>query len=470
MQSAFLIRQEEVRRRVDALPKEIEEWLKRSSSELDLNAHHSQLSAISVLMSAILEPQKAALAKLSADSPEFLNDIIALVSDIIRTQGIWDFFRDKLELRFSPEFKEALWVADSVAWNCHRPVLDEAVQHGILKAEELREPPLTYLTAEFSPATWVRFSEPNDGRNLYLGTARLPIPVIELPWDHVANTWEFLSLHHEVGHDLEADLNLQPSLQLSLQQGLAAASVPQGRIQIWRAWLGELFADLVGLQLGGPAFAESLMHLLLLPKRDVIAYRSDDPHPTHYVRILMNAAYITTLVKGDPQEPAGGPVGQVVARLAADSLSLEKRWKDIYGEPPAVLAPFLSDFSAVFKAVMDSPLTALKGKSVRELMPFKAADDNRIREAASYLRTGMSAPAPLSIPPRHCVSAARLAISAAAEAGDDLKTTLETINERTMKLVRDNTPGGLRGASASGPHKAFVASFAGLLHSHAGTP
>ena len=153
-------------------------------------------------------------------------------------------------MRFSDTFKDILWVADTVAWDCYRPVLEAAAGEDILPKSQFREPPLTYLTAEFSLATWVRGSRPHDGRDYNLGTANLPIPVVELPWDHVENVWEFLTLHHEVGHDLEADLKLRPVLQSTLQSLLIHAHVPPERILVWARWQDEIFADLVCAAVG----------------------------------------------------------------------------------------------------------------------------------------------------------------------------------------------------------------------------
>ncbi|MBN2547933.1 MAG: hypothetical protein JXB15_02150, partial [Anaerolineales bacterium] len=176
---SLTLRKEELRRRVEALPLEVQAWKDRTVNDLDSNLHFSQLQAIGVLTQTFSEQQQALLAQLdpAGDAVIFQNLGLELIKSIIRSQRTWDYFRDKLELRFSPNFKEPLWVADTVAWDCYRPTLEGAAGLGILPQAELREPPLTYLTAEFSPATWVRGSRPNDGRDYHLGTANLPIPV-----------------------------------------------------------------------------------------------------------------------------------------------------------------------------------------------------------------------------------------------------------------------------------------------------
>jgi hypothetical protein len=445
-QPVFECRKEELRRRVEALPLEVEQWKARTLAVVDHNAHHSQLQAIGILIDAFAQTQNHLLAQMDpcGSAVAFEDTAFELVKKIISSQRAWDFFRDKLDLRFSPDFAPVLYVADMVAWDCYRPVLEEAAGAGILDHHALREPPLTYLTAEFSPATWVRGNRPNDGRVYDLGESLLPIPVIQLPWDHVKNAWEFMSLHHEVGHDLEADLGLRKPLRTSLQQALSANNVPPSRILQWSEWLGEIFADLIGLQLGGPAFTEAMMHLLLLPEPLVTTLDPDDPHPTHYPRILMNAAYIPTLVAG-------------YAPLATHAQEISQRWTDIYGPQPQ-FTEILDEFPLVVQAVMDTPLAELKGRTVRQLAPYTQADDLRIRRAVGYLQTGQNKP--VSLRPRHCISAARLAVTEAALSGTLAPALLDQINQRAMDLVRENAPSGLLGGDSSAPHKQFIASFA----------
>jgi hypothetical protein len=442
---AIILRREELRRRVDALPAEVSAWQTRCRKELDMNAHASQIDAIGVIMEELLVGQRALLAALDDNPATFGGGAFALIGEIIRAQSIWGYFRSKLDQRFSPDFKDQLWVADTVAWNCYRPVLDEAVIRGLLKPHELREPPLAHLTAQYSAATWVRGTRPFDGRDYELGTSRLPIPIIELPWDQVSNLWELVSIQHEVAHDIEADLKLRPALRASLETALSQKKADAKAIEMWSAWQPEVFADLVALRLGGPAFAEALLGILILSPDVVTTYDPNDPHPTHYPRVLMNCAYIRKLVPGNPT-------------LAAHADAIEATWTSIYGGVTGFDA-MISDFEAVFTALMDTPFPELSNARVRELVPYNAKMDKQIREAADYLRTGQNAPPARSVLPRHCVSAARLAVSAmTSTAGPEMKTALQTINERTVKLVRDSAAPGLRGGEPGTKHRKFVAS------------
>jgi hypothetical protein len=146
-------------------------------------------------MKAFVSEQRTMFADLDpSDNFEALNvGSLNLIRSVIRAQKVWDFFREKLALRHLPSQREPLWVADTIAWDCYRPVLNAAEQFGIADGAELREPPLVYCTAEYSPATWVRGSRPYDGRAYDLGEALLPIPVIEMKWDHLGSAWEYLA-------------------------------------------------------------------------------------------------------------------------------------------------------------------------------------------------------------------------------------------------------------------------------------
>lgn len=440
------LRKHELGRRVESLPQEVKGWRDATEAEIDQNAHFSQLQAIEVLVNALVDKQRTGINNLNADgtAETFNVGYFDVVKNIIRAQKTWDFFRDKLDLRHSPAHRDSLWVADTIAWDCHRPVMDRAVQFGIIANSHLREPPLIYCTADFSPATWVRGSRPNDGREYDLGDTSLPIPVIEMPWDHLGSAWEYLALHHEVGHDIEADLKLRPVLHQSIRDTLSQAGVPDNRIALWIKWEGEIFADLCGLQLAGPAFTNSLMQLIMLPAGVVKGFDEDDPHPTHYTRILMNAAYIRTL----------GNTPAIEEHAAA----IESLWKSIYGDKAGddMLDALPQDFPHVFKALMDTKFAVLKNRSVRELVPFTAVDDAKIRGAVKFFRTGNNRPN--NLPVRHTVSAARIAIDDAAQEGTVTDELSGDIHKRVGEYVRETAPGGLRGGGPD-EHEEFIASF-----------
>ena len=441
---SLTIRHLELHRRSNALSAEVDEWVDRTRNEIDHNSHFSQMQALKIMMDVLVAKQKSLFETLKSttDIPAFQQIIFDIIKEIIRTQGIWDFFRDMLELRMYPSLKEPLGTADTVAWDCYRPILNKAHELGILTPDRFREPPLIYLTAEFSPATWVRGSLPNDQNpsnpTFFLGDrrTRLPIPVIEIPWDHVVNLWEFLSLHHEVGHDLEQDLGLREALLSSLEEQLTQTGVHSPRINLWKNWEGEIIADLIGLMLAGPAFAYSLMNLLILPPNLVTTYNPNDVHPSHYVRIFINSAFVKTLIPGNDS-------------LIKDSQNIEFLWTQLYGDIKQLGIYNVDELRSDFEF-------CLNGHSLREMIPFTGQDYATINAAAHFLATGQNRPA--KIRPRHIISASRLAVDKIVGQPGDQSTRLDELNKRTAELARANTEPGLRAVEDSQKHRAFIAS------------
>jgi hypothetical protein len=178
---------------------------------------------------------------------------------------------------------------------------------------------------------------------------------------------------------------------------------------------------------------------------DVKVLNEGDPHPTPYIRILLNAAYIRTL----GADPA----------IQDHAAQIEARWKSIYGADSGDpdLDAYEQDFPLVFAALMNKKLPVLKERSVGELMPFGSADDARIRSAEKYFRTGMNRPN--ALPLRHTVSAARLAIAAAAQDGSLSDDLCGKIHDRVIEYVKATAPQGLRGGGPD-KHEKFIASFA----------
>ena len=447
---------EELRRRVSALPRELAQWLVRvrAPGELkDLDAHVSQLNAISIIIGAATSRQSKLLDQAPKTEATLGPWAQQLADEVVKAQRVWGYFRDKLELRFSPNYKESLWLADTIAFDCHRAAQDAAVLAGMAHQEELRPPPLTYLDAELSHATWVRGARPDDGRDYLLGDSRLPIPLVSLPWDSTTNIWEQVAIAHEVAHDIEADLALRPTLRKTLGDALTNAKIPAERISRWLDWQGEVLADLLAIQLMGPAFLDGLVHLLLRSPGSVHSSGNDDPHPTPFFRILICAAHARTLgIQKVDQKPR--------AELVAHVERIVTTWQTIYGaQAAASTADWLDDAPHVIAAIVDSPIPVKDRPAVtlRELLPYTEDEDRKIRGAANYLASGSNKPMPLRV--RHVVAAARIAANDVAASPADLSQSLSAVNDRAAALIREVAPKGPRGPGVTDRHKRFLESF-----------
>ena len=86
----------------------------------------------------------------------FLNRANDVTTNVIKLYSIWNFFRDRLELRFVPQFQQLLLVADLISHDCYATIMDRAKALRITPEQGFREYPLIGLVAQFSPATWRR--------------------------------------------------------------------------------------------------------------------------------------------------------------------------------------------------------------------------------------------------------------------------------------------------------------------------
>jgi hypothetical protein len=435
-EAALELRRRELERRTADLPLEVDSWRARVKTLVDMNIHFSQMETVATLVATYVDAQKQILADFpsSADKPAYEQSLYKLLISIVAAQRAWNFFRTKFELRTVDRFRRALRAADIVAIDCYDTTMRLAKGAQLIAADAAREPPLTYLGPELSPMTWARGTRPNDGVSEDLAGQTLPVPVIELPFDQLSNVWEFLSIPHEVGHEIDADLKLLPAIK----QSLAAAwpekpDVTPERQRRWVGWMSEILADLIAFQLSGPAFAEMLLNVLILPQPTVVTIVLGDAHPNHFLRMIIATEYIRTMA-------AKAGDATFAARLNGDADFIEAVWKGIYGDPPA-LKPYVDDIGLIIKAVMDTPLTVLQGSPLRSLIPYTADHDRNIRDAVPLLRTG--AKPPFTLAPRHVVSAARWAVRDWASGGA-VDAELAPLVEAALAKIEAGAPVGLR--------------------------
>ena len=109
-----------------------------------------------------------------------------------------------------------------------------------------------------------------------------------------------------------------------------------------------------------------MINTLLLPPQSVISYNSEDSHPSHYIRIFLNSAFVRTLIKGNK-------------KIIKEADKLDNLWIKLYGNIEKIgnhmVIDFKNDLPIIFEALIDSKFDILKGYSVRELIPYTASDD-----------------------------------------------------------------------------------------------
>lgn len=379
-----------------------------------LGRNFSQISRLQEFVRLMLD-QNEPYKQLSLDSTleDFLKDADKAVDRTRVIEFVWDYFREKLELRLLPQFEHCLWAADLIAHDCYTTVMDCArTELKILPAG--RESPLPYLEPGLmrdgrarGAVTYRAGDEPERFVNFrialnqsgYQRNSILPIAVIELPTGLAQNVWEFVVLGHEVTHDIDGDLNtLHTDLPEAIREALkdgdedrrkrwagekketggGLPGLPQPKKKEKVGWSLEIFADLMALRLMGPAYARwCFQHLTT---GDVVSLGED--YPSNCLRIKLMLTYLRDYLA---TEESG------FDDLAAEADALENRWNELFGaDLPADQKEYPTDFGQVIDALMNTRLKALTDKdgqshTASELARFTREDWKRVEQGKKLL-------------------------------------------------------------------------------------
>ena len=302
-----------------------------------------------------------------------------------RLEQIWDFY---FELFGQRQSRFATWLlgCDRIALDCY--------QHtflGLGKARSIPAPaPFSYMRTGFSPATFRR------GIPLRkLGRQLNPFPLIQLPYHRLINPWTLGAVLHEVSHNLQNELGLARIIPQSVSHRLLSIGVSGPVAAVWTRWNREIFADLCGLLLGGPAVVGSLLDVIGRSPNTVLTYASTGPHPTPYLRAFISFECLRRM--GFPDE----------------AKSYQRLWMKIYPNPQSgnLPLPLLRNFREVIASVVDTicfrPYGELGNKSLAEVIRFAPKEQQMVEEAARRLAAGND---PGVIPERFLIGASRFAL------------------------------------------------------------
>ncbi len=437
----------EVKRRAAFLREEVEAWKQAAhANQNQLGVHASQFTTLEDMMDVLLDKQDRLLGGLRADlsSRQFAMSYHRLANEIVGTHDLWRIFRYIFGQLQDERLGSLLDAANRVASDCYLSWLNRARQWQLISENQFREPPLVYLEAVHSPATANRGTEVQAlGFPVRrYGEHRLPIPIVLLPFDQVGLMWLLCTLHHEVGHNLDQDLDLSDELTASLENVVSA-----DRRDVWRTWSVEVLADALGVVSGGVGFGYALASLLFLlaPRRATLDTR--DSHPDHYLRVHLVAAMLEAM-GGEGAREAADAIQQAAERLDA----------------PAGADVFLNDCPAVATLFLTRPLAALGDRPLRDLNPDWADEQRRTAKLARFLQTGLGFHAPASpLRPRLVPIAAELAIVSLDDA-DEAK--MMALNERAYDYLESlERPTFLAGADRA----AFLHSLAEAIDFTEGT-
>lgn len=300
-------------------------------------------------------------------------------------EKIWDFY---FELFGQRQTRYAKWLlsCDRIGLDCYR-----AYYLGIGVARPIPSPPpFSYMATGFSPATFRR------GIPLRrLGKQLNPFPLIQLPYHRLVNPWTLGAVLHEVSHNLQNDLGLNRDIPRHVGLRLLKAGASPQVARTWVRWNREMFSDMSGLLLGGPGIAGSVMDILARGPETVTYYSPRGPHPTPYLRMLINT--------------------ELLRRMGFESESKQYRrtWLRIYPNPragsipPAIVKSFAETCPVAVDAMCFQPFPSLGNRSVAAVLNFGKKEQQMIEEASRRLAAGVD---PGIIPERFLIGAVRLAL------------------------------------------------------------
>ena len=301
------------------------------------------------------------------------------------TEKVWLFYENLFGQRTGP-FANQLLAMDRIALDCY-----QSCYMGLGKARSIpTPPPMAYIEAGYGPATYRR-----GVRLTKLGKRANPFPLVKLPYHRLVNPWSLGAVPHEIGHNLQNDLSLWPVMPKLIEQRLSALRVPPAVIAIWKRWHKEIYADLIGVLLIGPAYVNSLLDVVGKSSDRIAKFNRTGVHPTSFLRPLINTALLKRI------------------GFQAEALNFERGWRALYPRDvirvlPAMLwTTFDKAARGTVEAICFQPHPAYGDKALVDVTRFRRQDLAVVREAADRLAAGDD---PGIIPERFLICAARDAL------------------------------------------------------------
>jgi hypothetical protein len=300
-------------------------------------------------------------------------------------ERVWDFYFELFGQRQS-EVAGWLLACDRIALDCYQVSF---MRLGTAKSIPA-PPPFSYMRTGFSPATFRR-SIPLRR----LGRQLNPFPLVQLPYHRLVNPWTLGAILHEVSHNLHNDLGLQRAVPARMGARLTDAGMGGAVAAVWRRWNREIFADMCGLLLGGPAVVGSLLDVIGRAPRTVLTYDPRGPHPTPYLRAFISIELLRRM------------------GFEEDAAAYRRLWTRLYPDgragniPRRLLDTFQEASAVVIDAVCFRPFAALGDKRLADVLPYHHKEQQIVEEASRRLAAGTD---PGIVPERFLIGATRIAL------------------------------------------------------------
>ncbi|PKK90489.1 MAG: hypothetical protein CVV64_08990 [Candidatus Wallbacteria bacterium HGW-Wallbacteria-1] len=230
---------------------------------------------------------------------------------------------------------------------------------------------------------------------------RCPVALLAIPMDQTFSPWNWPAIGHEIGHDIYHNVEgLKSEIKYSLYDFLGK-NCPDQVASLWFIWREQLFADLMGVMIFGPAFTMSFqaeflsLAGILTPVWNGLKNRWDG----HPLTLFRNALQVETL-----NRLGFSRVAQI----------LQRRWNSMYQKLDYLHLDRekvdMESFSIPLEGMVDiflkRPMSSLGGKTVGELVNYGEAEYRKALTAAKKLLEGQASGFPETV---HLVSGARIA-------------------------------------------------------------
>ncbi|HHQ47697.1 MAG TPA: hypothetical protein ENK19_02280, partial [Acidobacteria bacterium] len=187
-----------------------------------------------LLREGVTAEREAVAAALADPSPAHLDRVGRLeesyAATVAASEKVWQFYRDifgQRQTRIAPR----LLACDRIGLDCY-----QAVYQGLGKARSIPAPaPFAYMESGRGPATY--------RRDILLSKiARLPnpFPLIKLPYHRLVAPWTLGAVPHEIGHNLQSDLDLWREIPGRIPEDLRRAGISTEVARIWARWHKEM--------------------------------------------------------------------------------------------------------------------------------------------------------------------------------------------------------------------------------------
>ena len=303
---------------------------------------------------------------------------------LARAEKLWSFYYEIFSQR-NAGFANQLLAADRISKDCY-----QAVYMNLGTARKIPSPtPLAYVDTGFGAATFRR-----GVRLTALSKRQNPFPLVIIPPVRLAAPWTLGAIPHEVGHNIQSDLGLWLEIRKEISKALAAKGHNRlVRVTLAR-WSKEIYADLIGVLLIGPAYVRSLMDVVGKDWMRTSFFNKGGVHPTPLLRVPLNTILLERMGFED------------------DARAIRDAWRLMYpGEldknlPPEMRKAFLAAAGVAVDTIINRKLPAYGDQSLIETVRFTPDDQKRAVEGAKRLATGKTTGI---LPSRFLIAAARIA-------------------------------------------------------------